>query len=382
MNKNRSKTIILLSLATILGAVFFYPSTTLAQNNDVIEPPIPQLQLEPAELPPEQFFRAEVVSVEKPENIGAIFQRVEIKLLTGDDSAKIIKIDHGATTTIREDEMVKVGEEVVVIAIPTFDGGIDYFIVDKYRLPAIFWIFAIFFAAIIYFGGKKGLGALFGLVISIAVIIKFILPQILSGHSPMGITLLGIVLILPVSIYLAHGFSKRTSVALLSSAITIGIASIVSIIFVNFAKLSGLGSEEAFYLQIGQYGEINFQGLLLAGILIGALGVLDDVSTAQSAVVDELQKANPNLSTKELYKRGISVGREHTSSMVNTLVLAYAGTALPLLLLFTVNENVPLWVNLNSNLIAEEIIRSLVGSSALVLAVPITTWFASKLLKK
>src|SRR3989344_12894 len=151
---------------------------------------------------------------------------------------------------------------------------------------------------------------------------------------------------------------------------------------VTISKLFGFGSEEAYYLQLFQSNTIDLRGLLLGGIIIGVLGVLDDVTTAQTAAVFELKKANQAFGFKELYTRAMRIGREHISSLVNTLVLAYAGASFPLLLVFSMNKNIPLWATLNSELVSEEIIRALVGSTALVLAVPIATaiaaWFVGR----
>jgi len=169
---------------------------------------------------------------------------------------------------------------------------------------------------------------------------------------------------------------------LLSTIITLGISVGISQIFIKASHLFGRGSEEAYFLQFGQFGSIDLRGLLLAGIIIGTLGLLDDITTAQTAVVGELRLANKQLSNKEIYSRALVVGKEHISSLVNTLVLAYAGTSLPLFILFTVSDNVPLWAKLNSELISEEIIRTLIGSMALILAVPISTFLATYLLKK
>jgi uncharacterized membrane protein len=156
----------------------------------------------------------------------------------------------------------------------------------------------------------------------------------------------------------------------------------MAIIFVAIGKLFGLGSEEAIYLQLVPLEQLNLQGLLLGGIILGALGVLDDITTAQSAAVDELRKANPALGARELYRRGLSVGTEHITSLVNTLFLAYAGASLPLFILFTIYNDMPLWVTLNSEFIAEEIVRTVVGSVALILAVPITTAAAAAIFSR
>ena len=147
---------------------------------------------------------------------------------------------------------------------------------------------------------------------------------------------------------------------------------------VRLASIFGMGTEESVLLQFGPLENIDLRGLLLGGIVIGALGVLDDITTAQTAVVDELRRANPRMTFRQLYAAGISVGREHIASLINTLALAYVGASLPLLMLFTINDAMPLWVTLNSEFIAEEIVRTLVGSSALLIAVPISTWCAAQ----
>lgn len=192
-------------------------------------------------------------------------------------------------------------------------------------------------------------------------------------------SMIGALVIALFSIYLAHGLNRRTTIALISTLLTLGIASGLAILFVKAGKLFGLGSEEAFYIQqLGSLADLNLQGLLLGGIILGALGVLDDITTAQTAAVYEIKRANSALTVRELYNRGISVGREHISSLVNTLFLAYAGASLPLFLFFTVGGSTqPLWVTLNSEFIAEEVVRTLVGSIALMLAVPITTFLAA-----
>jgi uncharacterized membrane protein len=168
-----------------------------------------------------------------------------------------------------------------------------------------------------------------------------------------------------------------------SSVATLLIAIGFAQFFVKISKLLGLGSEGAFYLQGNAGVSLNFQGILISSIIIGMLGVLDDVTTAQSATVEELKKAQPNLGRKNLYKHAISVGKEHIASLVNTLALAYVGASLTLFLLLATNEAQPFWVVLNSEFLAEEIVRMLAGSVALILAVPISTllavfWFSKK----
>jgi len=182
--------------------------------------------------------------------------------------------------------------------------------------------------------------------------------------------------IIPITFYLSHGFNKKTTVAVGGTVIALIITGILAGIFVEAAKLTGFASEEAGFLQVAKQGLVNIKGLLLAGIIIGVLGVLDDVTVSQSAIVFQLKQANAKIKAGELYKRAMDVGKDHISSMVNTLVLVYTGAALPLLLLFIDNPH-PFSEVVNYEIIADEIVRTLVGSIGLVLAVPITTLIAS-----
>jgi uncharacterized membrane protein len=188
--------------------------------------------------------------------------------------------------------------------------------------------------------------------------------------------LIGTILISIVSLLVAHGRSERIYIALVSTLFTIGIAFGLASIAIHIAQLFGNGTEEAFYLQSAPLTPIDLRGLLLGGMIIGLLGVLDDCATAQAAAVDEIYSANPSFTWMELYRRGMSVGREHITALVNTLALAYAGASLPLLLLFVAYPQ-PWWVTLNSEPMAEELVRTLVGSVGLLFAVPLTTIIAA-----
>jgi len=309
------------------------------------------------------------------------YQTVEVVLRDGPDHGKSQSITMGDVAAITVDQRVKVGEMVVVAKSTNDDGSIRYDVVDRYRNRNLLVVGIFFILITILFGGWRGASALGGLVCTLLVIVWFIVPRILSGHNPMVVSVEGSLLIMFVSLYLAHGFSKRTSVALLSTFLTLVLAMALSVFVVSFTHLLGQGTEEAFYLS-DLLGQINTKGLLLGGIIIGVLGVLDDVTTGQTAAVEELSKANPRLGRWELYRRGISIGKEHIASLVNTLVLAYAGASFPLFLLLVVGGDKPLWVTLNSEFMAEEIVRTLVGSSALILAVPISTILAATFLRR
>jgi uncharacterized membrane protein len=221
-----------------------------------------------------------------------------------------------------------------------------------------------------------GLRAVIGLAISFAIIIWYIVPNIIDGGNALLIGMIGTIGIATTSLYIAHGFRARTSIAFVSTLATIGLSLFFAAVFTNVTHLFGLGSEEAFFLSATPEKVFNLRGILIAGIIIGVLGVLDDITTAQAAVVEELHKANKTFGIKELFRRGFSVGREHIVSLVNTLVLAYTGASLPLLLLFDL-YNRPAWLVINSEIIMEELVRMLIGSIALLLAVPITTALAA-----
>lgn len=325
----------------------------------------------------ENYTRGEVVEVLSEERTKSgeeefISQEVKVLLDTGEE----VNISNEGILAFNEHLLVKDGDQIIVSQqLGTEDAS--YYISDRYRMPWFIGVFIFFIVLTVIFAGFKGFSSIVGLMFSLLVIVQYIVPNVLNGADPVVISLSGAFAIAIVSLYFAHGFNKRTSIAVIGTLCTLVLATFLSILFVTTSKLFGMGSEEAFFLQVETLDQINLQGLLLGGIIIGVLGVLDDITTAQSATVHEIKKANPNLPRNELYKRGISVGREHITSLVNTLVLAYAGAAFPMFMLFAVDNNQPLWVILNTEFIGEEVIRTLVGSTALVLAVPITTYLAA-----
>lgn len=337
---------------------------------------------------PDEYAKAKVTAVieegERSFDNGAYrqpYQVVKVRILSGPETGTELELQHGYDFTIRVDQMVKVGETVVLMKTQTY-GRTVYLISDKYRLPWVGVIVAIFIAAAVFFGRLKGIGSVVGLLISIIILAKYIVPTIVSGGNPVTTSLMGAIAIAVLSLYPAHGFSRRTTVALLSMLLSLGLAVGLAELFTTLTKLFGLGTEEAFYIQTGLLENVDLKGLLLGGIIIGVLGVLDDVSTGAAAAVDEIHKANTTFSFTELYRRGLSVGREHITSLVNTLALAYIGASFPLLLLFTTTAALPFWVALNAESIVEEVIRTLVGSTTLVLAVPITTALMAYTLKR
>lgn len=342
-----------------------------------------QEPVHPDEIPPDEFYRAEVIEVvdEQETSSGTdviTTQVLKVRFTSGSLRGQEKEIENDGIFTINGGKPLEAGDKILVYK--TGASGIEqFYVADVYRVPSLLLIVGLFFLLAVILSRWKGVTSMLGLVISVLVIAKFVVPRIIEGGNPLVISLAGALVIALVSIYLAHGFNKRTTVALVSALITLGLAALLSIAFVSMGKLFGLGSEEAFYIQqLGSLQDLNLRGLLLGGILLGALGVLDDITTAQTAAVYEIRRANNSLPFNELYSRGISVGREHINSLVNTLFLAYAGASLPLFLFFTVGGNTqPLWVTLNSEFIAEEVVRTIVGSMALMLAVPITTFLAA-----
>ncbi len=216
------------------------------------------------------------------------------------------------------------------------------------------------------------------MVISFGVIIGYIIPSILHGQDPLTVTVIGSVFILFVTTYLAHGISQKTTIALISTLISLFIAVGFAIVAIKYNNITGLGNEDIFALQMGATNIINFKGLFLSGIIISTLGALNDITTTQSATIWELKKTNPKLKFVSLFEGGINVGREHIASLVNTLILAYVGSALAIFIFLVLNPNkLPYWVILNNEIISDEIIRIIAGSTGLLLSVPIVTFIAS-----
>ena len=268
------------------------------------------------------------------------------------------------------------GDDIYVNMTVLPDGTASFSFYDYQRATPMWTLTIVFVGAVLILGRWRGFGAIAGLVVSLGVIVKFLLPSILEGNSPVMVAIVAASLIGFIALYLAHGITLPTSVALLGTFASLAVTAVLSLLFVGWSHLTGLADESALYLtSLGV--DVDLQGIVLAGFVIGALGVLDDVTVTQVSAVAELHAAQPELGPGRLYRSAVSIGRDHISSTVNTLFLAYAGAALPLLLLFT-QTNQSVGSLAGREVIATEIIRSLVGSIGLVSAVPITTWLAVK----
>lgn len=349
-------------------------------------PSFAQQRILPPEPPEEHFYQATVKKVVKEENknvagVATYIQTVQLEITSGEEKGKVLEVEHGATARVTPEHKLKLHEDVILVK-SVLPESTTYAVIDRYRLDGLIYILLGFFLLVMLVAGKKGLGSIVGMIFSVFVILQFIVPQILQGRDPLLISIIGSVGIMIVTLYLAHGINKKTTIALCATTLSLLLTGILAYIFVKITSLSGAGSEDAYLLQFGP-SNINLQGLLLGGIIIGALGVLDDITTSQTAAVFEIYKANKKLTFLDLVMRGYRVGKEHIASLVNTLVLAYAGASLSLFILFVLNpSNQPVWVILNSQMITEEVVRTIAGSIGLVLAVPITTilaaWISTK----
>ncbi len=285
----------------------------------------------------------------------------------------------GQTATYRQGLLGQVtphaGDDIYVVKLATQNNTPTYGFYEFRRERPLGLLLFLFVVVAVLTGRRSGLKALVALALSMGLLIKFILPAIIAGRNPTLVALVGTSAVMFVALYLSHGFNVRTTSALLgtitSLAITAGIASVA----VGAARFTGLGGEEAGYLG-ATADQIDLRGLLLAGIIVGALGVLDDVTVTQASAVWELHRANPEMGFSGRFQGAMRIGRDHIASVVNTLVLAYAGAALPLLLLFT-NSGTQLGEILNGEPVATEVVRMLAGSIGLMAAVPITTALTS-----
>ena len=309
-----------------------------------------------------------------------LYQKLEILVTKGSLKDKKVTIESG-NLPMSNLQKYMIGNELVISYSKDFEGNDMFYITDYIRRSALFWLFLIFVIIAVVIGHWQGITSLVGMGVSFLVIFKFIIPKIYAGSDPVQIAILGSLVIIPATFLLSHGVNKKTLIAVVGTLISLIVTGILANAFVEASKLTGFASEEAGFLEAYKPGLINIKGLLLAGIIIGVLGVLDDITISQSAIVQQLKEANPKLKAGELYKKAMAVGKDHIASMVNTLILVYTGAALPLLLLFIDNPH-PFSEIVNYEIIADEIVRTLVGSIGLILAVPITTVIAALIVAK
>ncbi|MDW4908372.1 YibE/F family protein, partial [Streptomyces sp. ADMS] len=302
---------------------------------------------------------------------------------TGDCKRATIRVDTGGdkgrtfTEIVQPDQSRQLheGEKVVVAYEPSAPRDLQYSVTDVNRRFPMALLAGIFALAVVAVGRMRGVMALVALAVSFMILTFFILPAILQGSNPLVVAVVGASAIMLIALYMCHGLSARTSVAVLGTLISLVLIGVLGSLFIGWAALTG-NTDDNTGLIHGLYPSIDMSGLLLAGVIIGSLGVLDDVTVTQTSAVWELHEANPTMGWRGLYRAGIRIGRDHIASVVNTLVLAYAGAALPLLLLFSIAQS-SVGTVANSELVAEEIVRTLVGSIGLVASVPVTTLLAA-----
>ncbi|TRZ52050.1 MAG: YibE/F family protein [Dehalococcoidia bacterium] len=338
---------------------------------------------EMAEKATEETLETRVTEVVKEEEIADeygsyVYQNLELLVTKGSLEGESIYVENGSTAFANSKSYEK-GDRLLVSYVKSVDESEYFYIVDYYRADSLLKLFLVFVILAVLVAGWKGVSSVVGMGLSFVVIFKFILPRILNGADPIFVSVLGACLIIPISFYVSHGFSKKTTVAIAGTIISLILTGLLAGIFVDILNISGFASEEAGFLSVEMGGNINMRGILLAGIVVSALGILDDITISQTSIAYQLKKANPELNWTELNRKAMEVGRDHIASMINSLVLVYAGASLPLLLLF-VNNPHPFSEVINYEIVADEIVRTLVGSIGLILAVPITTLIASAVL--
>lgn len=303
------------------------------------------------------------------------YQIARVKVLEGEYKDIVMEIDFGKRQLRSDDYRLAPGDHVLISLGKTPENVITAYFADFVRAPALLWLTGIFAVAILLISRWKGLRSLLSLVFSLAIIIGYIIPHILAGEDPLTVSIIGSTILLGVTLYLTYGWNLKTHAAVIGMIFVLLLTGALSALFVVFARLNGTGDENTMFLMQMMQTPINLRGLLLGGMIIGALGVLDDLVTTQASAVFELHHANPNFGFAGLYRSAMRIGQDHVAATVNTLVLAYAGASLPMLLLFSLARGDYAYL-VNFAVVAEEIVRTLVGSLGLIAAVPLTTAIA------
>lgn len=306
-----------------------------------------------------------------------------VELTSGADKGRIVRTElpSGPGTSV-----FTPGQKVVLLHTPgaaeeeTEESGAPemsaYQLSDHDRSTPLWLVGAAFALAVVAFGRLRGLTALLGLAVTFVLLLQFLIPAILAGRPPLLAAVVCAAAIMLTVLYLTHGFTMATSIAVIGTIASLTLTGVLATVSISLTHLSGITDEASLNLDLSH--SVNSQGLLLASIIIGALGVLDDVTVTQAATVTELARANPAYRFAQLYRAAARIGRAHIASVINTVVLAYAGASLPLLLLLSIGRQ-PLGDVLTGPALATEIVRSVAGTLGLIAAVPITTALAALL---
>jgi len=337
----------------------------------------------------QEFFKARIMQIKNEGQEIALdgkttfFQSYTLKALDGKWKDRELTVTNSEFNTVGLDAF-KPGD-VLILANNVNERGQDYFyVVDYVRESAIYILAALFAGMVILIGRMKGVKALVSLGVSFLVIIGFILPQIIQGADPVLISVVGAIVIMVISLYVTYGFKYFTHIGAVSIGLSLLITVVITVIFTEWTKLTGSVDDNSSILLQMLGTNFNLKGLLLAAFIIGAIGVLDDVVINQISLIEELHRADRSLHWKKLFQRGLKVGVDHISAIVNTLFLAYVGASLPLLLLFSADRMTKYDFStiMNIEVIATEIVRTLTGSLGLIFAVPIATFIAAIFIPK
>lgn len=329
-----------------------------------------------------ELVRAKVLTVLSSEErfvpgtqIKMPFQSLKIEIREGSKK--------GQQTTVENDHLnLKEGDSFYMQITSYPDGQVTYAVAEPIRLGKMLFFAILFLVLVFFFGGIQGIRGLLSLAGSLLLIFYVFLPKLLDGWSPILMSIFVSSLIIVLGSYVTHGFNRTTSSAVVGMLATVIFTGLMAFYAVDATRLTGFGSEDVVYLNFNTGGNLDVAGLLLGGIMIGLLGVLYDVAIGQAVTVDELVRAAPHMSRRKLFERASRVGREHIGALINTLAIAYVGAALPLLLLFYSSSSASILSIINREDFATEIMRTLIGSIGLVLAVPITSLVAVFMLKK
>ena len=288
-----------------------------------------------------------------------------------------VTLRHGGEVLATEYTRMRPGDRILLQRLAGEDGSLLH-VFDFIREPALLWLLLLFAGVAILIGKWTGVRSLLGAAFGALIVIRFILPRILAGYNPLLVSLAGAAILIAVSLYLVYGFKWKTHAALSGVILSLAITSVLAIFFTWWAKITGLGSEEAPLLALAAGTYIDLRGLVLAQVIIGSLGVLDDICVGQASAIFQLRSINPRLGWRRLFHHGIAIGRDHIGAMANTLLLVYIAASLPLFALLTL-QRFSWRLLINQEFLAEEIILTLVGSLGLMLAMPITSLVASRL---
>ncbi|CAN5621410.1 YibE/F family protein [soil metagenome] len=354
-----------IGVCAVAGMALLWPRAPVA-------PVAPETEVQTTELLDATLLAVE--TVEGADVTGLLPGATEVAI-----SARIDGTDDLVTfvTSDETGDTYRAGQRVRLAAIASEGQPTTYYVSDFRREAPLAVLALLFVAAVVAFGRGQGVRALVGLALTFAVIVGFMVPALLAERNPVPVAIVGSLAIMVVTLYLSHGLSRKTTAAVVGTAVALLLTGALAVAFVSAASITGFTSEDARLANL-QVGGLSLRGLLLAGIIVGGLGVLDDVTMSQSSIVFELYRANPRLGFAALLRGALTVGRDHIAATVNTLFLAYAGASLPLLILFSTGVD-PAGTILTSEIVAVEVVRTLVGSIGLIAAVPLTTVLAAAL---